>query len=565
MNLKSKDSRPRPNKLVGINFQILQEDYHHWKIKLEDEVAWLGLNVKENMTLTDGYQLKLNSYDLGVDIELNDAIARLRFEHPEVKCVILHSLNDRVFCAGANIKMLGLSDHAHKVNFCKFTNETRNALENATRESGQTYICAIKGSCAGGGYELALACDEIFMADDGSSSVSLPELPLLAVLPGTGGLTRLVDKRFVRRDRADFFCTIEEGMRGKKAVEWGLVDGVSPSSTFIKDVVNRAREISSSSTKKNISSGIALLPLKRVFSENEVSYDNVKIKIDRTAQCAEFLISTPAGKLPRTLEEITRKGSAFWPLALARQLDDAILHMRFNEKKIGTWIFKTQGEIDYVLAAEKLLHKHRSHWFLKETILMIERTFKRLDVTARSLITAIEPGSCFAGFLSELIFAADQSYMLLGRFENSETPEAHIVLTDFNFGSCKMVNGITRLESRFYGRRSKVNALQKVRNVCLSADDAERAELVTFVPDDIDWKDELRMTIESRAGFSPDALSGMEANLRFVGPETVESKIFARLSAWQNWIFQRPNAVGDKGALVLYGTGERAQFQKDRI
>ena len=549
----------------AINFQLIGNEYQHWKIDLDGDIAWLGLGVDENATLMDGYQLKLNSYDLGVDIELHDAVSRLRFEHPEVKCVILHSLNDKVFCAGANIKMLGLSDHAHKVNFCKFTNETRNAIENATCESEQIYICAVKGSCAGGGYEMALACDQIFMVDDGNSSVSLPELPLLAVLPGTGGLTRIVDKRFVRRDRADFFCTLEEGIRGKKAVEWGLVDEVSPASSFTDDIRQRAKDIAAESQKVVSSSGVLLKPLTRNFSANRVIYDDLEIKINRGTQCAEFLITSSLQPVPKTLTDIEDLGCDFWPLALARQLDDAILHMRFNEKEIGTWVFKTQGDVSYILATEKLLKDYEKHWFIKETSLMIERTFKRLDVTARSLITAIEPGSCFAGFLAELIFVADQSYMLLGQFEFSEKTDATITLTDFNFGPCKMVNGITRLESRFFGQNLKLDAIKENCYTPLKASEAEILELVTFIPDDIDWEDELRMTIESRVGFSPDALSGMEANLRFVGPETIESKIFSRLSAWQNWIFQRPNAVGDKGALVLYGTGERAQFKKERV
>jgi len=548
-----------------INFQLTENDYQHWKIDLDGDIAWLGLEVNENATLVDGYQLKLNSYDLGVDIELHDAVSRLRFEHPEVKCVILHSLNDKVFCAGANIKMLGLSDHAHKVNFCKFTNETRNAIENATCESEQIYICAIKGSCAGGGYEMALACEKIFMVDDGNSSVSLPELPLLAVLPGTGGLTRLVDKRLVRRDRADFFCTLEEGIRGKKAVEWGLVDEVSPASSFVDDIRKRAKDIAAENQKIVSSSGISLKPLKRNFSASGVIYDDLEIKINRDTQCAEFLITSSLQPVPETLNDIEELGCDFWPLALARQLDDAILHMRFNEKEIGTWVFKTQGDGSYILATEKLLKDYEDHWFIKETVLMFERTFKRLDVTARSLITAIEPGSCFVGFLAELVFVADQSYMLLGQFEFSEKTDATITLTDFNFGPCKMVNGITRLESRFFGRDLKLKTIKENCHTPLKAPEAETLGLVTFVPDDIDWEDELRMTIESRVGFSPDALSGMEANLRFVGPETIESKIFSRLSAWQNWIFQRPNAVGDKGALVLYGTGERAQFKKERV
>jgi benzoyl-CoA-dihydrodiol lyase len=549
----------------GINFLTHPTQYKHWVMKVEDNIAWLGLNVSENETLGNGYQLKLNSYDLGVDIELNDAVQRIRFQHPSIRCVIMHSLNERVFCAGANIKMLGHSTHAHKVNFCKFTNETRNAIENATKHSNQTYLCAIQGSCAGGGYELALACDEIYMADDGSSTVSLPELPLLAVLPGTGGLTRLVDKRLVRKDRADFFCTTEEGMRGKRALEWGLVDQIVPASRFMELVTSRAKEIAAHTSAEIDAIGIELTPLNRSFSKDSIEYSHVSVTIDRVLNSATFTLYSNRTALPQDLTGVINAGSDFWPLLIARELDDAILHMRFNEEEIGTWILKTSGESTDVLKAESLLKTYGNNPVMKEIVLYLERTLKRIDVSARSLIAAIEPGSCFCGILAELALACDQSYMLLGQFEKDERPEAQIMLTEFNFGSLRMVNELTRLESRFYGRK---DLLAKVKENILNLLDAETAEqlgLVTFTPDDMDWGDELRLAIESRAVFSPDALSGMEANLRFVGPETIESKIFSRLSAWQNWIFQRPNAVGQDGALVLYGSGERPKFQKSRV
>ena len=564
----SQDTQKRKNHYItsfGINFLTHPNQYKHWVIKIEDDIAWLGLNVSENETLGDGYQLKLNSYDLGVDIELNDAIQRIRFEHPSIHCVIIHSLNERVFCAGANIKMLGYSNHAHKVNFCKFTNETRNAIENATKNSSQTYLCAIQGSCAGGGYELALACDEIYLADDGSSAVSLPELPLLAVLPGTGGLTRLVDKRFVRKDRADFFCTTEEGMKGKRALEWGLVDRIIPASSFAQQVMSRAKEIAAGKNPESDTVGIEFTPLNRSFAENSIEYSHLSITIDRTLASATFTLYSSHTDLPHDLAGIMSEGSDFWPLLIARELEDAILHMRFNEDEIGTWIFKTSGKSTDVLKAETLLKNNESNPVIKEIVLYLERTLKRIDVSARSLIAAIEPGSCFCGILAELAFACDQSYMLLGQFEEDDRPEALIILTEFNFGCLRMVNELTRLESRFYGKKGLLATVEENILHPLDSKTAEQLGLVTFTPDDIDWEDEMRIAIESRAVFSPDALSGMEANLRFVGPETIESKIFSRLSAWQNWIFQRPNAVGQDGALSLYGSGERPKFQKGRV
>ncbi len=549
----------------AIDFHTEPARYRHWKLRIENGIAWLGLDVDEHATIGEGYELKLNSYDLGVDIELHDAVQRMRFEHPEVGCVVVHSLNERVFCAGANIKMLGRASHAHKVNFCKFTNETRNGIENATRASGQTYLCAVRGSCAGGGYELALACDEIIMADDGASAVSLPELPLLAVLPGTGGLTRLVDKRFVRRDRADHFCTIEEGMRGQRAVDWGLVDSVVPASKFDYSVTARAAELAAASARPAAGEGVLLPPIARRFETDGLRYRHLDIDIDRAAGTATFLIRGPAQDVPSDAAAILAEGEAYWPLAVMRDLDDAILHLRFNEEEIGTWVFKSVGDAARVLAADDVLQDLAEHWFVREVRLFAERVLQRLDVSARSLIAAVEPHSCFAGTLLEIVLAADQSFMLLGQFEGDEAPAATVAMSALNFGCYKMVNGITRLQARYINDPAGVQQLESRTATALEAEDAAAAALVTFIPDDIDWDDELRIALEARAGFSPDALTGMEANLRFVGPETMESKIFARLSAWQNWIFQRPNAVGDKGALVLYGSGERPQFHKRRV
>ena len=548
-----------------IDFRTEPTRYHHWQLEIDGHVAWLGLAVNEQATIGTGYELKLNSYDLGVDIELHDAVQRLRFEHPEVGCVVVHSKNERVFCAGANIKMLGRASHGHKVNFCKFTNETRNGIEDATHNSGQFYLAAVKGSCAGGGYELALACDEIVMADDGASAVSLPELPLLAVLPGTGGLTRLVDKRHVRRDRADFFCTIEEGIRGKRAVEWNLVDAVIPSSTFDEEVRARARAHAAQSDRPGQARGIALTPLVRHLAADHIDYPNLSISIDRELRAATFTFKAPVAPVPSKLEAILAEGAQFWPLAIMREVDDAILHLRFNEEEIGTWIFKSMGDAQTVLAADEVLENNADHWFIREVLLFTRRVLKRVDVSARSLIAAVEPGSCFAGTLLEFVLSADQSYMLSGRFEDDETPPAALILNQSNFGLYPMVTGITRIESRFQNNDAGIATLEQNIGQALQAARADELGLVTFTPDDIDWEDELRIVLEARAGFSPDALSGMEASLRFPGPETMESKIFSRLSAWQNWIFQRPNAVGENGALVLYGTGQRPQFQKRRV
>ena len=548
-----------------IDFRTDPARYHHWQLEIDGHIAWLGLAVDEQATIGTGYELKLNSYDLGVDIELHDAVQRLRFEHPEVGCVVVHSKHERVFCAGANIKMLGRASHGHKVNFCKFTNETRNGIEDATHHSGQFYLAAVKGSCAGGGYELALACDEIVMADDGASAVSLPELPLLAVLPGTGGLTRLVDKRHVRRDRADFFCTIEEGIRGKRAVEWHLVDAVIPSSSFDEEVRARATAHAAQSDRPGHAAGVALTPLARHIEADSLEYSHLSISIDRELRAATFIFKAPAAQVPTSLEAILADGAHFWPLAIMREVDDAILHLRFNEEEIGTWIFKSEGDAQAVLAADEVLENNADHWFIREVLLFTRRVLKRIDVSARSLIAAVEPGSCFAGTLLEFVLAADQSYMLAGQFEGDQAPPAALTLNSFNFGRYPLVTGITRIEARFQNNDAGIATLAQNIGKPLAASSADALGLVTFTPDDIDWQDELRMVIEARAGFSPDALSGMEASLRFPGPETMESKIFSRLSAWQNWIFQRPNAVGEHGALVLYGSGQRPQFQKRRV
>ncbi|MEM7251833.1 MAG: 2,3-epoxybenzoyl-CoA dihydrolase [Pseudomonadota bacterium] len=549
----------------AINFTTSPPDYKHWRLTVDGHVAWLSLDVDEDQIIGEGYALKLNSYDLGVDIELNDAVQRLRFEHPEVGCVVVQSGKDRVFCAGANIRMLGQATHAHKVNFCKFTNETRNSIESATDASGQVYLCAIKGSCAGGGYELALACDEIMLADDGASNVSLPELPLLAVLPGTGGLTRLVDKRRVRRDRADVFCTTEEGVRGKRAVDWNLVDQVVPLSGFDDAVRARAETLAGRHAEHRGTSGIELSPLERTFVEDRLDYPNISVVIDRARACATITLRAPEVLIPTDPESMVSEGPSFWPLAVMRELDDAILHLRFNEETIGTWLFETAGDVEHVLHADRTMAEHLDHWFVRETVLFAERTLKRLDVSARSLIAVIKPGSCFAGTLFEVALAADQSYMLLGQFEDDDTPAAEIALGPLNFGHYTMVSGISRLEGRFLDDADSIAAIKQRNDERIDAELADELGLVTFIPDDIDWDDELRLAIEARASFSPDALTGLEANLRFPGPETMESKIFSRLSAWQNWIFQRPNAVGEEGALVLYGTGKRPKYQKHRV
>jgi len=552
---------------IFVDFATSPSQYKHWRLEVDGRVARLSLDVQEDQSLVPGYELKLNSYDLGVDIELYDAVQRLRFEHPEVGAVVITSAKDQVFCAGANIKMLGQSGHGFKVNFCKFTNETRNSMEDASANSGQTYICAINGPAAGGGYELALACDHILLIDDGSSTVSLPELPLLAVLPGTGGLTRLVDKRGVRHDHADFLCTTSEGIRGNRALDWRLVDQLAPRSAFDEAVTKLASETAAKSDRPASAQGIDLTPLERQVDADQICYEYVKIVLDRELGVANILIQGPTEAPQSSLEYIHDAGDKFWPLALARQLDDAILHLRLNESETGTWVFRTKGDNNLVAAYDDLLLKHASDWLVREITLYLKRTLKRLDVSSRSLVTLTEPGSCFTGTLLELALAADRCYMLDGEFEDdadSAAPAA-VRLTGMNFGPLPMVNGITRLEGRFLGRPEAIDAIMERTGNDLDAHAAFDLGLVTFIPDDIDWEDEVRLALEERSSFSPDALTGMEASLRFGGPETMESKIFGRLSAWQNWIFQRPNASGEQGALQLYGTGTKPLFDKGRV
>ena len=502
----------------------------------------------------------------GVDIELNDIIQRMRFEHPEVKVVVMQSAKDRVFCAGANIKMLASASHSHKVNFCKFTNETRMAYETAEQDSGQKYIAAVKGTCAGGGYELALACNHIMLTNDSASSVSLPEIPLLAVLPGTGGLTRITDKRKVRRDRADVFCSTEEGIRGERAKEWRLVDEIVANSSFEETVQNRAREFADASAKSERPSGIALNPLARSLGENgSVTYSLVDVEIDRDAMTATLTIAGPDEDPPATMEGFCQLGDQAYLLRLARELDDAILHLRFNEAEIGLLIFRSQGDPALLLAHEQLLHREKNHWLATEVLAYWKRTLKRLDMTSRSMIALVEHGSCFAGLLAEILFSVDRSYMMEDEFEGDNRPIATVTLSQSNFGTCPMANGLTRLQTRFLEDGEQIEKLESRKDIPLQADEAGELGLVTMTLDDIDWDDEIRLFIEERVSFSPDAMTGMEANLRFAGPETMETRIFGRLTAWQNWIFNRPNAVGEEGALKRYGTGLRAKFAPQRV
>ncbi len=548
-----------------IDFQTSPDAYRHWRIEPDGEVARLVMDVDETAGLFDGYELKLNSYDLGVDIELADAIQRLRFEYPLVKTVVLASGKDKVFCAGANIRMLGGSAHSHKVNFCKFTNETRNSMEEASAESGQTYLCAVSGACAGGGYELALACDHIMLTDDGSSSVSLPEVPLLAVLPGTGGLTRVTDKRKVRRDRADVFCSLEEGIRGKKAVDWRLVDEVVPASKFADAVSARAAELASKSDRPSEGEGVKLTPLTKTITDDAIAYSTVSVEFDRDARVATINITGPDAAPPADVAAAQGQGDQFWPLRLARDLDDALLEIRFNELEVAVVQFKSAGDPALVLAYDDFMAGNKQHWLMRELLLYWRRVLKRVDLTSRTLAVMAEPGSCFAGTLAELLFAADRSYMADGQFEGDNRPEATIVLGSLNFGAYPMSNGITRLETRFLGEPEAVETAKARQGEALDASAADELGLVTFAFDDIDWEDEVRIFLEERASFSPDALTGMEANLRFAGPETMETRIFGRLTAWQNWIFQRPNAVGADGALKRYGSGKRADLNMERV
>jgi benzoyl-CoA-dihydrodiol lyase len=548
-----------------IDFQTDPSKYRHWKLQVDGEVATLLMDVDEKGTLFEGYELKLNSYDLGVDIELADAIERLRFEQPQVKVILLRSGKPRVFCAGANIRMLAGATHAHKVNFCKFTNETRNGIEDASENSGLATICVINGTAAGGGYELALAADHIMLIDDGSSAVSLPELPLLAVLPGTGGLTRVTDKRKVRRDRADVFCTTEEGVKGKRAVEWRLVDEVVPGSKLEETVAKRAQEFAARSRRPGAAKGIALTPLKRERSANGVEYGSLSVELQRAERLATITLRGPRESPPASAEAMVEQGARFWPLALARELDDAMLDIRANEFEIAAIVFKSSGDAAQVLAYDDFLDANKEHWLAREIRGLWKRTLKRVDLTSRSLVALIEPGSCFAGTLAELVFATDRSYMLVGNLGGDNKPPATLALAQANFGAYPMSNGLSRLASRFLADPAELDRAQREIGKMLDAEAAQRLGLVTAALDDIDWEDEIRVFLEERASFSPDGLTGLEANLRFAGPETMESKIFARLTAWQNWIFQRPNAVGEEGALKRYGSGQKPVFDPRRV
>jgi benzoyl-CoA-dihydrodiol lyase len=555
--------------LQHIEFRTGPGQYRHWGLDIDEAVATLTMDVDERGGLAGpgSYELKLNSYDLGVDIELYDAIQRLRFEHPEVHAVIITSGNDKVFCAGANIRMLAGSEHGQKVNFCKFTNETRNGIEDATASSGQAYLAAVNGTASGGGYELALACEHIMLIDDRSSAVSLPELPLLGVLPGTGGLTRLVDKRHVRRDLADYLCTRPEGVAGKKAVSWRLVDEAVPRAQWADTVAQRACELAGRSDRPADAAGVALTPLAKTRSSTEIGYTWVSAGLDHAAGVAAITVRGPGADAPADLDAARAQGDGFWTLAMTRELDDLILDLRTNEPALGTWLLRTDGDAGQVLGYDQLLLDHSDDWLAREILLYLKRTLKRLDVTSRSMIALIEPGSCFAGSLAELALAADRSYQLAGVFED-EDPDADpatMVLTAMNLGPLPMGNGLTRLQTRFFGDDESLASLAAHVGEPLQAARAAELGLVTFAPDDIDWADEIRLATEERASFSPDALTGMEANIRFAGPETMETKIFGRLTAWQNWIFNRPNAAGPEGALRRFGTGQRADFDRKRV
>ena len=547
-----------------IDFIVNPKTYKHWKIEIHKNICNLIFNVDEDKGLIGDYKLKLNSYDLGVDIELFDALQRLRFEYPYVNLIIIKSGNDRAFSAGANIKMLAEASHAHKVNFCKYTNETRNFLESSLFESGQYSICSIEGVCAGGGYELALSCDHILLLDDGSSSVSLPEVPLLAVLPGTGGLTRVTDKRKVRKDLADVFCTMEEGVKAQKAQEWKLVDTITKKSNY-NDVLNKIikENVKNDNSHKN---GIKLGVLdKQIITEDHIKYSTLELLIDRSNKNAKIIFNSPDKHNFENEEDILKLGDQFWLLRCARELDDILLHLRFNELDLGVIIFSSQGSLENVLHYDSLFHKYKSNWFINEIKYLWNRTLKRIDLTSRSLVTLIEPGSCFAGFLTEIIFASDRSYMAEGIFDESNNPEAKIALTKSNFNFFKMSNGITRLETRFLSEPNTIKELEDLAGKELNSQTASENGLITFSFDDIDWEDEVRIFLEERSSFSPDSMTGLEANLRFAGPETMETKIFGRLTAWQNWIFQRPNAVGEEGALKKYGSGNRSKFNWERV
>ena len=541
-----------------VDFRTEPSRYRHWKLEVDGPVATLWMDTKEDGGIRPGYKLKLNSYDLGVDIELHDALERIRFEHPEVRSVILTSAKPRIFCSGANIYMLAQSSHAWKVNFCKFTNETRNGIEDASAHSGLKFIAACNGSTVGGGYELALACDEIVLVDDRSSSVSLPEVSLLGVLPGTGGLTRLIDKRSVRRDLADVFCTTSEGVAGQRAKDWGLVDAIVKPQDFHPFVQQRARELAAKSDRPADAQGVELIPLERSLDSNGYHYQYVDVRLDAAARTATVVVRSPGGNGPATIEEILAAGACWWPLQMARELDDAVLSLRTNNLEVGLWLLKTEGDVDAVLEADAAIQRHRNHWFVREVVGMIRRTFARLDVSSRSMYAIIEPGSCFVGTLLELALAADRTYML-------DDIGVTVRLSEMNFGPLPMVTGLARLENRFCQKPRIVENVRSQAADALSARQALELGLVTFAPDELDWADELRQALEGRTALSPDAMTGLEANLRFSGPENMHSRIFGRLSAWQNWIFSRPNAVGQGGALKVYGTGNRARFDWGRV
>jgi len=555
-----------------VDFRVRPDRYKHWRLSTDGPVATLTMDVDEQGGLVPGYELKLNSYDLGVDIELYDAVQRLRFEHPEVRTVVITSGKPKIFSAGANIRMLAASPHGWKVNFCKFTNETRNGIEDATAHSGQTYLAAVNGTASGGGYELALACEHIMLVDDRSSAVSLPELPLLGVLPGTGGLTRVSDKRHVRRDLADYFSTKSEGVGGKKAVQWRLVDEAVPRPRWDETVAERAAELAGRSSRPANASGVELTPLTKTADDDAIRYDHVEARLDRDAGRVDISVKGPHHDPPADIAGATAQGAAFWPLAVTRELDDLILDLRTNETELGTWVFRTEGDPALVLAHDDLLLNNKGDWFANEVLQYLKRTLRRLDVTSRSLIAAIEPGSCFAGSLLELALAADRSFQLAGVFEtvdsNTGDPDAEpatVTLGEMNLGPLTMSNGLTRLQTRFWGDEAGYEAAAKRKGEALEAEDAAELGLVTFAPDDIDWDEEIRIATEERSSFSPDALTGLEANYRFAGPETMETKIFGRLTAWQNWIFNRPNASGPDGALRRFGTGQRAVFDRKRV
>ncbi len=546
-----------------VDYQTAPSQYKHWKLKFEGPVATLAADFDENGGLRPGYKLKLNSYDLGVDIELNDALNRIRFEHPEVRTVVVTSAKEKVFCSGANIFMLGVSSHAWKVNFCKFTNETRNGLEDSSKNSGLKFLAAVNGACAGGGYELALACDEIILVDDRSSAVSLPEVPLLGVLPGTGGLTRVTDKRKVRHDLADIFCTTNEGVRGQKAKDWRLVDDIAKPAQFAAKVQERALELAKASDRPANAKGVALPPLTRSIEANALRYPFVTVEIDRAKRTATFTVKAPSGTQPTDVAGIEAAGANWYPLQLARQLEDAILEMRTNELDIGLWLMKTEGDASAVLAMDATLAANAGHWLVRETVGYLRRTFSRIDLSSRSLYALIEPGSCFAGSFLELALACDRSYMLMLPDDAAKSPKLTVGVA--NFGAYPMITGQSRLQRRFYEEAPALDAVRAAAGQALDADAAFKLGLVTSNPDDIDWADETRIAIEERVAMSPDALTGMEANLRFNGPENMFTRVFGRLTAWQNWIFQRPNAVGEKGALKVYGKGDKAAFDWNRV